>query len=88
MLSKAFIASLPPGKTNSVHIGSDLFAVSTKMAIDVSSDTGIQIGPSHFVQHLINHYSEDALANWDRNLEIEARQAEIDAKFLESQPTK
>ena len=57
-------AALPPGKTNSVHIGHDRFAVATKLAIDVSYKTGVQITPSQFVQHLIDHYGQFALENW------------------------
>lgn len=55
---------LPPGKTGSLHIGHDRFAVATQFAIDVSSDTRVQITPSKFVQHLFDHYGEVAKRLW------------------------
>jgi hypothetical protein len=67
---------LPPGKTNSVHIGHDRFAVVTNFAIKVSFQTGVQISPSQFVQHLVDHYGEFALAQWESKLnELSAQSA-------------
>jgi hypothetical protein len=62
------LTRLPPGKTSSVHIGHDRFAAVTQLAIKVSYETGIQISPSQFVQHLIDHYGEFAYAQWAAKL--------------------
>jgi hypothetical protein len=56
--------ALPPGKTNSVHIGHDRFALATQCAIEVSYKTREQITASQFVQHLVDNYSTLALQNW------------------------
>lgn len=67
---------LPPGKTNSVHIGHGRFAVATDLAIKVSYDTGVQTTPSQFVQHLIDHYGELALEHWKTKLLEVSQQSE------------
>lgn len=65
MSHNSLLSNLPPGKTNSVHIGNDRFAVATQMAIEVSYRTREQITASQFVQHLIDNYSTLALNKWD-----------------------
>ncbi len=65
---------LPKGKTNSVHIGHERFAVVTQLAIEVSYQTGVQITPSQFVQHLVDHYGPFALTHW------ESKQLELSGK--------
>lgn len=64
-MSKSLPSFHPPqGRTGSVHIGHERFAVATQFAIDVSSDTRVQITPSKFVQHLFDHYGEEAKGSW------------------------
>jgi hypothetical protein len=60
--------ALPPGKTNSVHIGHNRFAVVTQFAIQVSYETGIQVTPSQFVQHLVDNYGTIAIMNWAQTM--------------------
>lgn len=46
----------PAAKTSNIHVGSDYFAVLTKVAIGVSFQTGKQIKASHVAQYLTDNY--------------------------------
>lgn len=47
-----------------VYVGYDRYDDILQHAIDVSADTRVQVTPSQFVQHLVDHYSELARKNW------------------------
>lgn len=55
---------LPDGKTNSVHVGFERFALLKMLAIKISYETGEQITPSQVCQRLIDVYGEKARHSW------------------------
>lgn len=51
-----------------VYVGGERFVQIEQHAIDVSNDMRVQITPTQFVQHLVDHYSEVARENWSKTL--------------------
>lgn len=49
--------------SHTVYIGQERYSLVHQLAIDVSSETRVQISPSLFVRHLIDNFSEQARAN-------------------------
>lgn len=69
---------IKPPKAHNVYVGTDRYDRILQMAIDVSNDTRIQITPSQFVQHLVDHYSEIARQNWMQTLIAAQQKAQLD----------
>lgn len=55
-------------RSSSIYIGFERYGRVCQRSIDVSAETRIPVSPAHFVQHLIDHYSEIAQANWTQTL--------------------
>ncbi|WP_456293252.1 hypothetical protein [Pseudomonas sp. AK106] len=70
---------IKPPTAHNVYVGHDRYGKILEFAIDVSNDTRIQVTPSQFVQHLVDHYSETARANWMQTL-IAAQKAQMEEK--------
>jgi hypothetical protein len=51
-----------------VYVGYERYTDILQHAIDVSADTRVQVTPSQFVQHLVDHYSLIARENWLKTL--------------------
>lgn len=51
-----------------VYVGEERFVKLMGHAIELSNNTRVQITTTQFTQHLVDHYSELALANWMQTL--------------------
>jgi hypothetical protein len=51
-----------------VYVGEERFTKLMGHAIELSNNTRVQITTTQFAQHLVDHYSEMALANWMHTL--------------------
>ncbi|OCX17387.1 hypothetical protein BBI10_17935 [Pseudomonas graminis] len=51
-----------------VYVGEERFTKLMGHAIELSNNTRVQITTTQFAQHLVDHYSELALANWMQTL--------------------
>lgn len=61
-------AELKPPASHTVYVGHPRYGRVHQWAIDVSTDTRVQVSPSSFVRHLIDHYGEHARQNWSQTL--------------------
>jgi len=52
-----------------IYIGNDHYNMLRQLAIDISADIRIQTTPTQVANHLIDHYSDVARANWVQTLE-------------------
>ncbi|MBX8493157.1 hypothetical protein K5D42_25130 [Pseudomonas cichorii] len=55
---------IKPPSAHNVYVGHERYERIYQSALDVSSDIRIQITPSNFVRHLVDHYSKIARQNW------------------------
>lgn len=62
-----------PKTTTSVYVNAERFTHIMQLAIDVSNETRVQVTPSQFVQHLVDHYGELARQNWVQTVAGAAR---------------
>lgn len=62
------LPELKPPTSHTVYIGLDRYSRVHQLAIDVGTETRVQVSPSQFVQHLIDHYSDIALSNWTQTV--------------------
>lgn len=59
---------LKPPASHTVYIGLKRYSRIHQLAIDVSTETRVQVSPSLFVRHLIDHYGDQARENWTQTL--------------------
>lgn len=63
-----------------VYVGEERFVKLMGHAIELSNNTRVQITTTQFAQHLVDHYSEVALANWMQSLAAVAVKSQSDAQ--------
>lgn len=63
-----------------VYVGEERFVKLMGHAIELSNNTRVQITTTQFAQHLVDHYSEVALANWMQSLAAVAVKSQPDAQ--------
>lgn len=63
-----------------VYVGAERHLEIEQHAIDVSNDMRVQITPTQFVQHLVDHYSEVARENWSKTLMTAAQKGRSEAE--------
>lgn len=63
-----------------VYVGEERFTRLMGHAIELSNNTRVQITTTQFAQHLVDHYSELALANWMQSLAAAAPKNQPDVQ--------
>ena len=66
-----------------VYVGEERFTKLMGHAIELSNNTRVQITTTQFAQHLVDHYSELALANWMQTLATAASKNQPEAQECE-----
>lgn len=70
-------AELKPPASHTVYIGHARYSRVHQLAIDISTETRVQVSPSLFVRHLIDHYGEQAQQNWSQTLIAAAQKSHV-----------